>query len=76
MKQQVTDFLDTNSLCDPLQSGFRSGHGTSSARLKVVEYIRRNMDIGNITIMVLLDFSCAFDTIGFDLLCTKLSISY
>ncbi|KAJ4446425.1 hypothetical protein ANN_13121 [Periplaneta americana] len=57
---------------DPLQSGFRNGHSTSTALLNVTEDIRAAMDKRQATVLVLLDYSKAFDSVDFDLLLTKL----
>lgn len=65
---QLTDFLSVNRLFNPFQSGFRRGHSTTSALLNVTEDIRRNMDESRITVLVLIDFSNAFNVVDHDLL--------
>jgi len=44
--------------------------------LKVIDDIREKFDKGEITILVLLDFSKAFDTLNFDVLLQKLRYYY
>lgn len=66
-----------NHICDlkiipENQSGFRKGHNTSSTLSGVLDDIVGDLDSGMVSIMVLLDFSKAFDTINYNLLCAKL----
>ncbi|KAJ4440232.1 hypothetical protein ANN_08371 [Periplaneta americana] len=70
--KQLSDYLIEFNLLDPLQSGFRNGHSTSTALLNVTEDIRAAMDKRQATVLVLLDYSKAFDSVDFDLLLTKL----
>ena len=56
-----------------LQSGFKRGHSTSTALIKVVNDIAQNMDNSEITFLVLLDQSKAFDLVNFSLLVSKLN---
>ncbi|XP_052750401.1 uncharacterized protein LOC128200581 [Galleria mellonella] len=57
---------------DPLQSGFRPGHSTTTALLKVTEDLRDGMENTRVTILVLIDFSNAFNCVDHDLLLTLL----
>lgn len=54
------------------QSGYRIRHSCSTAMLKVLEDIRPNFDNGDLTILTLLDFSKAFDTVCHRILLHKL----
>ncbi|CAF4846793.1 unnamed protein product [Pieris macdunnoughi] len=65
---QLSGFLNKNSILDPLQSGFRPGHSTTTALVKVCDDIRRGMDGGQLTVLTLLDFSNAFNTVNFEIL--------
>ena len=49
-------------------TGFRRGFSTGSALLKLRDDIKRAMNAGEISIIVLIDFSKAFDTISHDTL--------
>ncbi|KAJ4430333.1 hypothetical protein ANN_22549 [Periplaneta americana] len=49
--KQLTDYLNTHNILDPYQSGFRMGHSTLTALLKVTEDIREALDKGQITIL-------------------------
>ncbi|MDW0176719.1 MAG: reverse transcriptase family protein, partial [Nitrososphaeraceae archaeon] len=69
---QLVTFLNSHQLLDPFQSGFRSGHSTSTALVKVTDDIRLAMNNTQITILVLLDFSNAFNSVDFDILLARL----
>ncbi|KAG7309261.1 hypothetical protein JYU34_005202 [Plutella xylostella] len=66
--EQFSSFLSNNDLLNPLQSGFRPGHSTVTALIKVTDDIRSNIDKQHVTVLALLDFSNAFNTVDFDLL--------
>ncbi|XP_045503582.1 uncharacterized protein LOC123700416 [Colias croceus] len=51
-------------------SGFRPGHGTTTALTKVTDDIRFGMDNKQLTLLTLLDFSNAFSSVDFDVLST------
>lgn len=70
--QQVYDFLNQNSILPPCQSGFRKGHSTATTLLKICNDILKARDHKELTALILLDFSKAFDTINHELLCCKL----
>jgi Reverse transcriptase (RNA-dependent DNA polymerase)/Endonuclease-reverse transcriptase len=70
---QITNYLDTYSLVNEYQSGFRKGHSTNTALLQVTDDIRQAMDKRQATILVLLDFSKAFDSVDIDTLLSKLT---
>lgn len=76
--QQLNLFLSKNNLLNPLQSGFRAGHSTTTALVKISDDIRFGMDSSELTVLTLLDFSNAFNTVDFDILLqlmTSLNIS-
>jgi hypothetical protein len=76
MARQMTQHINENNLLSPLQSGFRRSHSTTTAVLKVTEDIRMNLEKGQATVVVFLDFSQAFDTVVRALLGHKLKNSY
>ena len=53
-------------------SGFHNGKSCNTAVLKVLAKIRPAFDREDLTIMVLIDFSKAFDSVDFDILLFKL----
>ena len=65
---QLSTFLSKHNLLNPLQSGFRHGHSTTTALVKITDDIRQSMDDQKITVLTLLDFSDAFNTVDFDIL--------
>jgi Reverse transcriptase (RNA-dependent DNA polymerase) len=72
MSKQMTAHIRDHSLLSDFQSGFRKFHSTTTAILKFTKGIRSNMEEGNATVLVLLNFSHAFDTVVHDLLLLKL----
>lgn len=76
LANQIVDHLTKHKLLTDFQSGFRKHHSCATAMLKIIDDIREKYDNGEITILVLLDFSKAFDTLNFDVLLTKLDKYY
>lgn len=74
IKEQILKFIDNDPRVSffPNQSGFRSSHSTITALLGITEKIRENFDKKFASILLLLDFSKAFDTISHVVLCKKL----
>ena len=60
---QVSSYLNSHNLCNTCQSAYRPGHSTETALLKVVNDLLLSLSKGNISVLALLDFSSAFDTI-------------
>ncbi|XP_071581375.1 uncharacterized protein [Temnothorax nylanderi] len=69
---QILDYLNKYDILNPRQSAYRSGYNTQSALLRVCNDIKQGIDEGLITIMILFDFSKAFDTVSHLLLLIKL----
>jgi hypothetical protein len=69
---QVSNFLKHHNILDNFQSGFRHRHSTTTALVKITDDIRKSMDKKELTVLVLLDFSKAFDSIDKDILAAKL----
>lgn len=69
---QLKEYLETNSIIPSVQSGFRKQHGTGTALLKVMGDIANNIDKGNLSILILLDQSKAFDVVNHKLIIAKL----
>jgi Reverse transcriptase (RNA-dependent DNA polymerase) len=69
MRDQIVEYLETHNLLDTCQSGFRAGHSTTTALLTITDDIYRDIDRGMSVLLVLLDFSKAFETVDHSLLC-------
>jgi Reverse transcriptase (RNA-dependent DNA polymerase) len=69
LNDQILGHVEDNGLLSDLQSGFRREHSTISALVKVTDDLARD-------VLVLLDFSKAFDCIPHDLLVHKLRVNY
>lgn len=69
---QISEFFQKYELLPQVQSGFRPYYSTSTALIKICSDISKNMDNSKVTIMVLLDYSKAFDVINHELLTAKL----
>ena len=76
MKTQISSYLSENNLLCSVQSGFRRYHSTESALLNVTSDVRLNTDLKHISLLLLLDFSKAFDTVNHNLLCSKLKNNF
>ena len=70
--RQIYDYLIDCKIMPDKQSGFRKGHSTTSALSVILDDTIRSIDKGEITLLTMLDFSKAFDTIDHSLLYTKL----
>ena len=71
---QIVAYLIEHNFLDPYQSAYRKNHSTQTALLKLCEDIYDIIDDSEITLLVLLDFSKAFDTVNHKLLLAKLDI--
>ena len=60
-------FLHEQKIHDTFKSGFRKGHSTETALLKVVNDLRVILD-NNVSVLILLDLTTAFDTVDHNIL--------
>ncbi|CAH2218131.1 jg1083 [Pararge aegeria aegeria] len=68
VNSQLSLFLSKNNILSTFQSGFRRGHSTVTALTNVCDDIRLGIDNKQVTILALLDFSNAFNTVDFEIL--------
>jgi hypothetical protein len=74
MRDQMIRFIDENRVLSPYQSGFRSGHSTTTALLKITNDIQRDCDRRLVTFLLLLEFSKTFDNVQHSLPLRNLSL--
>ena len=60
---QVSSYFNTHNFYNTFQSAYRPGHSTETTLLKVVDDLFLSLSKGNISVLALLDFYSAFDTI-------------
>lgn len=68
IERQTANYLNKYKIIPVNQSGFRKGYSCGTALLKITDDIIKAIDKNKLTILVLLDFSKAFDTINHALL--------
>ena len=73
---QVSSYLNSHNLYNTCQSAYRPGHSTETALLKVVNDLFLSLNKGNISVLDLLDFSSAFDTIHHTILVHRLHTDF
>ena len=65
--------IQENILSYPFQSAYRAGHSTETILLSIVNDILSALDKDDISVLLLLDLSAAFDTIGHQILLSRLN---
>lgn len=66
--EQLNIYLDKYTILPTNQSGFRKKYSCATALLGVTDDIFSALDSNKLLILILLDFSKAFDTVNYDLL--------
>ena len=61
--EQLLEYLETNNLLSPLQSGFRKHFSTQSALIKITDDVWRGIDKEMVTILLLFGFKKSFDSV-------------
>ena len=70
--KQLVSYIEQHNLYKSTVNGFRKHYSTGSALVKLRDDILQAMRSGEVTLMVLIDYSKAFDTIHYDTLISKL----
>ena len=73
---QVSSYINSHNIYNTCQSAYRPGHSTETALLKVVNDLFLSPYKGNISVLALLDFSSAFDTIDHPILVHRLHTDF
>jgi Reverse transcriptase (RNA-dependent DNA polymerase) len=74
--RQLLAHLNSTGLLPRLQPAYRTNHSTETAVLKVLSDILLAADAGDLSALVLLDLSAAFDTVDHAILLQRLDSSY
>ena len=69
---QMVNYVEHHAVLNDKVTGFRKGHSTITTFLGIKDDIIRAMKKREISLMVLADYSKAFDTVGFQSIITKL----
>ena len=73
---QVSSYFNSPNLYNTCQSAYRPGHSTETALLKVANDMFLSLNKGNISVLALLEFSSAFDTIDHSILVHRLHTDF
>ena len=73
---QLNIHLTRYSLYSEVQSGYRPNHSCETLLVRMCDDINKEIEAGNVVIVVLLDLSAAFDTIDHKILLEKLLKDY
>ena len=73
---QVSSYLNSHNLNNTCQSAYPPGHSTETALLKVANDLFISLNKGNISVLALLDYSSAFNTIDHPILVHRLYIDF
>ena len=65
---QINDHIESNNLLPAYQSAYRKYHGVETAMVKMYNDLLENIDKNQVTIVVMVDLSAAFDTIDIPIL--------
>jgi len=73
---RIQAFLDSNDMMPPMQSAYRHFHSTETALTKVYNDLVLAADVGQVSVLCLLDLTAAFDAVDHQLLLHRLEHQY
>jgi len=73
---QYVEYITVNQLSDPNQSAYKQYHSTETALVRVQNDLLMAKDRQEVSILIMLDLSAAFDTIDHQILLKRLNIRY
>lgn len=76
IKKQIQEYIESFDLLSQFQSGFRANHSTKTALLKVHDDIHSIVDKKGLALLILIDFSKAFDRVSHVKLLKKMSSQF
>ena len=65
--------MSINNLITIEQFGFKTGHSTELAAIKLVDHLTKQMNMGEVPTHIYIDLSKAFDTLDHFILLAKLN---
>ena len=71
---QIVEYMENNNLLHPSHHGFRAKHNTSTALLQMIDTWVEAFDNDDITAVIMVDLSAAFDVVDHIILLDKLEV--
>jgi len=68
IQRRLQAFLDSNDMMPPMQSAYRRFHSSETAVTKVYNDLLLAADVGQVSVLFLVDLTAAFDTVDHQLL--------
>ena len=74
--QQLTQYLDTNHMLPVVQSAYRRNHSTETALVNIINELLVSADKGQVTLLLTLDQTAAFDVLETEILIKRLQTRF